>query len=70
MSEIIFLIEESLEGGFTAKALGIDIFTQADTINQLKEMIKDAVICHYDKDQMPGIVRMHYVRDETFSIAI
>ena len=48
MNEIIFLVEEAPEGGFTARALGNDIFTQAETEKQLKEAIKDAVICHFD----------------------
>jgi len=69
MNEIIFLVEEAPEGGYTAKALGKDIFTQADTVKQLKEMIKDSVICNYDKEDIPGVVRLHFVKEETFSIA-
>ena len=46
MNEIIFLVEESPEGGYTAKALGEDIFTQAETLNLLKVSVKDAVKCH------------------------
>jgi hypothetical protein len=51
MNEIIFLVEEAPEGGFSAQGLGKDIFTQADTVKQLKEMIKDAVVCHFDKEE-------------------
>ena len=69
MNEIIFLVEEAPEGGFNAQALGKDIFTQADTVKQLKDMIRDAVICHFDKGNIPGIVRLHFVKEETFSIA-
>jgi len=47
MKEIIFLVEEDIEGGFVAKALGEDIFSQADSFEQLKEEIKDAVRCHF-----------------------
>ncbi len=70
MNELIFIVEEAPEGGYTAKALGEGIFTEADTIIDLKEMIKDAVICHFDKDKVPAMVRLHIVKEETFSIAI
>ena len=50
MKEIIFIVEEAQEGGFTAKSLGDNIFTEADTLSELKAMIKDAVICHFEKD--------------------
>ena len=48
MTEIIFLVEESPESGFTAKAIGYSIFTEADTYEALKESVRDAVRCHFD----------------------
>ena len=69
MNEIIFLVEEAPEGGFTARALGNDIFTQAETEKQLKEVIRDAVICHFGGENLPGVVRLHFVKEETFSLA-
>ena len=51
--EIIFLVEESLEGGFEAKALGESIFTQAETVSELRENIKDAIMCHFEPENMP-----------------
>jgi len=62
--EIIFLVEEDAEGGFTAKALGHSIFTEADTLEELKKMAQDAVRCHFDKKDMPSIIRLHVVKDE------
>ena len=50
MKEIIFAIEESVESGFEAKAIGYDIFTEADTQEELKENIKEAVSCHFEPD--------------------
>ncbi len=41
---------------------GSDIYTEADTVKELKEMIKDAIICHFDKDNLPGVVRLHFVK--------
>jgi hypothetical protein len=70
MNELIFIVEEAPEGGYTAKALGESIFTEADTIKELKEMIKDAVVCHFDKNEVPRIVHLHIVKEETISIAI
>ena len=59
MNEIIFIVEESKEGGFEAKALGYSIFTEAEDIDSLKIAIKDAVLCHFEKDNMPKIIRLH-----------
>ena len=58
MSEIIFIVEESDEGGFEAKALGESIFTDGETAEELKQNIKDAIMCHFEKDA-PKIVRLH-----------
>ena len=70
MNEIIFLVEEAPEGGYTARALGESIFTEANSVSKLKTMIKDAVICHFDKNKYPKIVRLHFVKEETFQIAV
>ena len=48
MEEIIFLVEESAEGGYTAKGLGVSIFTEGETIEDLQKNIKDAILCHFD----------------------
>jgi hypothetical protein len=63
MTEIIFLVEESPESGFTAKAIGYSIFTEADTYEALKECVRDAVRCHFDNDEK-RLIRLHYVKDE------
>jgi predicted RNase H-like HicB family nuclease len=47
MSEIIFIVENADEGGYTAKALGRSIFTEGETLDELKENVKDAVKCHF-----------------------
>jgi predicted RNase H-like HicB family nuclease len=57
--ELIFLVEEDNENGFVAKALGESIFTQADTIAELKTMIKDAILCHFEVENMPKIIRLY-----------
>ncbi len=64
MSEILFLIQEAPEGGYTARALGYSIFTEADTWEELRSSIQDAVNCHFDENQRPSIIRLHFVREE------
>jgi hypothetical protein len=58
MSELIFLVEEASEGGYTARALGESIFTEAETLEQLHEQVRDAVRCHYEEDKLPAIIRL------------
>ncbi len=63
-NEITFIIEESLEAGYEARALGHSIYTEADSIEQLKLMIRDAVQCHFVENEMPKLIRLHYVKEE------
>jgi len=57
MTEVIFHVNEAAEGGFTAKAIGHSIHTEADTIEELRQMVKDAVQCHFDEEDMPKLIR-------------
>jgi len=66
-SEIIFIVEESVEGGFEAKALGHSIYTEADTIEDIKSMVRDAVLCHFDEKDRPKLIRLHIVKDEVIA---
>jgi hypothetical protein len=66
-SEIIFTVQESPEGGYEARALGYSIFTQADSIDELKTMIRDAVSCHFENGEKPSVIRLHMVKDEVIS---
>ena len=56
-SEIIFVVTEAIEGGYDAKALGYGIFTQGQDWTELKSMVKDAVLCHFDADDAPKVIR-------------
>ena len=66
--EVIFLVEEAPEGGYTARALGHAIHTEADSLAELKVMVQDAVRCHFDEADRPSVVRLHLVRDELFAV--
>ena len=68
MNELIFTVEEAAEGGYTARALGESIFTEADTLEELRGNIRDAVQCHFEEDKRPALVRLHFVREEVITI--
>jgi len=61
-SEIIFLYEKSPEGGFEARAVGHDIFTQADSLDELKSEIADAIRCNFDDKSKRFVIRPARVR--------
>jgi predicted RNase H-like HicB family nuclease len=72
MEEIIFEVhEDEVDGGFVATALGHSIATQGDTLEELREMARDAVRCHFGDrapGPMPKIIRLHFVRDEALAV--
>lgn len=67
-SELVFVVEEAPEGGYLARSLGEAIFTEADDLDGLREMVRDAVRCHFDESDMPRVVRLHVVRDELLAV--
>ena len=67
MIEIIFVVEQAPEGGFTARALGEPIHTQAEDVAQLHSRVRDAVHCHFDEGKAPTMIRLHFVRDEVIA---
>lgn len=64
MSELLFLVEEAAEGGYTARAATASIFTEADTLDELRKNIRAAVDCHFDDGLAPQLIRLHIVREE------
>ena len=67
MNEVIFLIEQAPEGGYVARALGLSIFVEADTLDAIYAQVRDAVRCHFDGGQAPKVIRLHFARDEVIS---
>ena len=67
MNELIFLVEEASEGGYAARALGESIFTEAETLEQLRQQVRDAVRCHFDEGKTPKVIRLHFVREEVLA---
>lgn len=68
MNEIMFIVEEAPEGGWTARALGESIFTEADDIESLHRQVRDAVHCHFADKQAPKMIRLHFTREELLAV--
>jgi hypothetical protein len=65
VTELVFLVEEAPEGGYLARAVGQSVFTEAETWDELEEAVRDAVLCHFDREEdRPRVLRLHYVRDK------
>ena len=68
MTELLFIVEEAAEGGYVAHAVGASIVTEADDLEQLRTMIRDAVHCHFDEDaERPKAIRLHVVHGEVIA---
>ena len=67
MTDIHFIVNESPEGGYTAHAIGIDIFTEAEDLPALHDMVRDAVLCHFEPADKPSIIRLHITREEAIA---
>ena len=65
--EILFLVEEVPNGGYSARALAADISTDADNLSTLHERVRDAVHCHFDPGSCPSVIRLRCVREEVIS---
>lgn len=66
-TEIVFVVEESPEGGYVAFAAEHSIVTQGDDADALRANVRDAVQCHFDEGERPRVIRLHFVRDEVIA---
>lgn len=69
MSEIIFEVrEDEVDGGYTASAVSGGIHTEGETLDELRQNVREAVDCYFDDPaKAPKIIRLHFVRDEILS---
>ena len=67
-AEIIFMVEAEPEGGYVAEALGHAIVTQGETMDELRQMVRDAVRCHFDAGEMPRVIRLHSLKEEVLPV--
>lgn len=69
MSELVFEVTQESDGGYCAECLTEAIFTQADSWEQLRANVIDAVSGFYFDQKPPSTIRLHLVRDEVLSVA-
>jgi hypothetical protein len=67
MNEVIFLVEKAPAAGYTARALGEAIFTEADDKKMLRSRVRDAVQCHFEDEKRPKLIRLQFVREEVLA---
>jgi hypothetical protein len=67
MTEIHFVVEEAPEGGYVARAVSEDIFTEADDLPGLHANVRDAVRCHCEEAKAPSVIRLHFTREEVIA---
>jgi hypothetical protein len=67
MHQIIFVVEDAPEGGYLARALGHSVFAEADTLPELYEQVRDAVRCHFEDEDRPGVIRLQFLREEVLA---
>ena len=70
LSEIIFeIIEDEIDGGYSASALGYGIHTDGESLEEIRQNVKEAVECYFDETmKLPGVIRLHFVRDEVLAV--
>jgi hypothetical protein len=64
MNEITFIVEAAPEGGYTAHAVGESIYTEADTLSELHNQVRDAIACHFEKNNRPQTIHLQFVNEE------
>ena len=57
MKELVFEVMQEADGGFTAEALGESIFTQADSWDELRANVLEAVQAFYFDSTAPASIR-------------
>ncbi|HWG17449.1 MAG TPA: hypothetical protein VN678_06270 [Acidobacteriaceae bacterium] len=69
MSELVFEVTQDADGGFVAEALGENIVTEADTWEELRANVREAVEAYYFEQPKPDQLRLHLRRDEVLAVA-
>jgi hypothetical protein len=66
--ELIFEVLQEPGGGFVAECIGENIITEADSWEELRRNVKEAVSAFYFDSTPPKRIRLHLVRDEILSL--
>lgn len=67
MAEVVFEVTQEADGGYCAECLTLDVFTQADTWDELRANVREAVRAYFFDGVIPERVRLHLVRDEVLA---
>ncbi len=67
-SEILFLVEEATDGGYFGQAMCYPIFTEADTLEEFHDQVRDAVLCFFHETEAPNRIRLYIVKKEIITI--
>jgi predicted RNase H-like HicB family nuclease len=67
MAELVFEVTQEADGGYCAECLTLEIFSQADTWDELRANVREAVRGYFFDTSIPGSVRLHLVRDEVLT---
>lgn len=68
MTEVLFTVEQAEDGGWIAVAIGASIVTEADTLDELRSNVREAVDVHFDEADRPKLIRLHIVQDEVLAV--
>lgn len=67
MRELVFEVTQEADGGFVAESLGEGVITQADTWEELRMNVREAVAAYFFDRPAPERLRLHLVRDEVIA---
>jgi len=67
MTEIHFIVQEVVEGGYLARGVGVDIVTEADDLPALRIQVRDSVHCHFGGNDRPTLIRLHIYCEEVIA---
>ena len=69
MKELTFLVHEAEEGGYYAEAVGVGIFAEGETMDDLKKNIRSGIECYYENiTGAPSFAHLHFVKDEIMAL--
>lgn len=66
--EVVFIVDESVDGGYEARAAGFPIFTQSESKGVVKSNIIEAVRCHFDEKEMPSHINIRFLQEEIIAL--
>lgn len=69
MAELVFEVIQESDGGYCAECLTENIFTEADTWDELRRNVIEATSALFFDGERPDLIRLHLVKDEILSVA-